>query len=86
MIPGFILRKTGVTDSNFAKALSVLTLYVAQIALIIHSYLIEFNSTIFKGVVHVFIYSFVIHLILYFLAKQFFKKHPKNQSVFYSSV
>ncbi len=78
MIPGFILRKTGVTDSNFAKALSVLTLYVAQIALIIHSYLIEFNSTIFKGVVHVFIYSFVIHLVLYFLAKQFFKKAPEK--------
>ncbi len=76
MIPGFILRKAKITDSSFAKSLSVLTLYVAQIALIIHSYLIEFDSKIFKGILHVFIYSLLIHLVLYLLARQFFKKAP----------
>ena len=29
MIPGFILRKTKIADANFAKSLSVFTLYVA---------------------------------------------------------
>lgn len=76
MIPGFILRKTKIADSAFPKSLSVLTLYVAQIALIFHSFIIKFDLKILENLSQVFVCAFLIHLVLYILAKQFFKKAP----------
>ncbi len=76
MIPGFILRKTGIADKSFSKSLSVLTLYIAQVGLCLHSFIIEFNNEIFKGLCQVFVCAFIIHATLYVLAKQFFKKAP----------
>lgn len=76
MIPGFILRKTGIADKSFSKSLSVLTLYIAQVGLIFHSFIIEFEMEIFKGLCQVFVGALLIHTLLYVLAKQFFKKAP----------
>ena len=76
MLPGFILKKTKIADSAFPKSLSILTLYIAQIALVFHSFIIEFNMEIFKNLCQVFVCAFLIHLLLYILAKQLFKKAP----------
>ena len=76
MLPGFILKKTKIADSAFPKSLSVLTLYIAQIALIFHSFIIEFKMEIFANICQVFVCAFLIHLLLYIIAKQFFKKAP----------
>ena len=76
MIPGFILRKTKIADTSFAKSLSVLTLYVAQIGLIFHSFILEFNDEIFKRICQIFVGAFFIHVVFYLLAKMMFKKAP----------
>lgn len=78
MIPGFILRKTKLADNGFAKALSILTLYVAQVALIIHGFLVEFNTSILKGIGLVLVFSFLAHIIFYLIAKNIFKKAPEQ--------
>ena len=78
MIPGFILRKTKLADNGFAKALSILTLYVAQVALIIHGFLVEFNVTVLKGICLVFVFSFLAHIIFYLAAKCMFKNAPEQ--------
>jgi hypothetical protein len=55
MIPGFILRKTKLIDGGFAKAFSVFTLYVAQVAMVIHGFLVGFDLSILKGICLVFL-------------------------------
>lgn len=76
MIPGFILRKTKLADNSFAKALSLFTLYVAQVSMILHGFIIDFNLNILKGVIQVFLLGLISHVVFYFLAKGLFKKAP----------
>ncbi|MBQ3088398.1 MAG: AEC family transporter [Clostridia bacterium] len=78
MIPGFILRKTKIADDGFAKALSVFTLYVAQVAMIIHGFLVEFNFETLKGIGIVFAYGLIAHIVFYLLAMCLFKKAPER--------
>ena len=78
MIPGFILRKTKLADNGFAKALSVLTLYVAQVSMIIHGFLVEFNLEVLKGIALVLIFGLLAHVVFYLLAKNLFKKAPER--------
>ncbi len=77
MIPGFILRKTKLIDEKFSKALSVLTIYVAQGAMFLHSFIMPFDSTVFNGVCATFIISFFVHAAFYLIAGQLFKKSPE---------
>ena len=76
MIPGFILRKTKLADKSYAKDLSLLTLYVAQIALILHGFIVDFDLSVFKGVITVFILALIIHIVFYVIAINLFKKAP----------
>ncbi len=78
MIPGFILRKLKLIDGGFSKNLSLLVLYIAQIALLIHSYIIEFKPSVLSGIAQVFIVSFLIHSILFIIARALFKKAPNS--------
>lgn len=76
LIPGFILRKTNLVDEGFSKSLSVFTLYVAQVALIIHGFIIPFDTKSFFGILSVFFLSLMSHSIFYLLARLIFKKAP----------
>ncbi len=78
LIPGFILRKTKLADNGFAKALSIVTLYVAQVALILHGFLVQFNIAVLKGICLVFAFSFLAHIIFYFAAKCMFRRAPEQ--------
>lgn len=78
MIPGFILRKTKIADKNFAKSLSVFTLYVAQIAMILHGFMVNFDIKVLKGIGLVFLFAFLAHVIFYILAKNLFKNAPER--------
>ena len=78
MIPGYILRKTKLADANFAKALSVFTLYVAQVSMILHGFMVNFNLETLKGIGIIFIYGLVAHVVFYFVAKFLFKKAPER--------
>lgn len=76
MLPGFILRKTKIADDKFAKNLSNVTLYVAQVCLLLHGFITAFDMTVFKNMLITFAVVFVIHIFLYFFAKGMFKKAP----------
>ena len=78
MIPGFILRKTKLADNGFAKALSIFTLYVAQVSMILHGFIVEFNLEVLKGIGLVFVYGLIAHIIFYIIAKSLFKKAPER--------
>ncbi len=75
---GFVLRKTKLASEDFAKSFSVYTIYVGQIAMLLHCFIIPFDKIIFKKVSVVFILSFFIHLLMYFVAIRLFKKAPEK--------
>ena len=76
MIPGFVLRKTKLASEHFAKVLSVFTLYVAQVAMLIHGFLTPFDKTVFRGFLSVLLFALAEHLIFFFLARRCFRKAP----------
>ena len=78
MIPGFILRKTKLIDNGFAKALSIFTLYVAQVSMILHGFMVEFNLKVLKGIGLVFVFALLTHVIFYLIAVSLFKKAPER--------
>ena len=78
LIPGFILRKAKLADNGFAKALSVFTLYVAQVSMILHGFMVEFNFKVLKGLGLVFIFGLIAHIVFYILAKNLFRKAPEK--------
>ena len=51
-------------------------LYVAQVALIFHGFIIEFDATVFKGICQVFLLALITHIVFYLLSRQFFRKAP----------
>lgn len=78
MIPGFILRKTKLADEGFAKALSIFTLYVAQVAMIFYGFITEFDLKVLKGIGLVFLLGFISHCLFYLLARRMFNKAPER--------
>lgn len=78
MIPGFLLRKFKLVDQGFAKMMSVFTLYVASVAMIIHGFILEFDTTVFKGVCQVFLLALLTHMLFYLIAKRLFPKAPER--------
>lgn len=80
MLPGFLLRKTKLADNHFAKSLSLYVLYIAQVAMILHCFLIDFNSKTFIDFFKTLVLAFTAHIILYFIATKLFKKVPDGKS------
>lgn len=78
MIPGFILRKTRLVGDGFAKNLSVFVLYVAQVAMLLHGFILEFDAEVFKGICWVFLLALVSHLLFYVLSRHLFKSAPEK--------
>ena len=76
MIPGFILRKTGLANDSFAKNLSVFVLYVAQVAMLLHGFILEFDAEVFKGICWVFLLALISQSLFYILARRLFQKAP----------
>lgn len=78
MVPGFVLRKLKLIDGGFSKNLSLLVLYVTQISLLIHSYIIEFKVEVLSGIAQVFVVSFFINVLLYLISRSLFKNAPEK--------
>ena len=76
MIPGFILRKVRLANDSFAKNLSVFVLYVAQVAMLLHGFILEFDAEVFKGICWVFLLALVSHSLFYILSRRLFRKAP----------
>lgn len=78
MIPGFVLKKTKLVGNEFARGLSQYTLYIAQGGMLLHGFIAEFDPKVFRGILWVFLFSFISHSVFYLLAKQMFKKAPDS--------
>lgn len=79
MIPAFILRKSGLADDSFAKNLSLFVLYIAQVAMILHGFILPFSSEVFKGICLTFLLSLLSHIVFYLVAINLFKNTPEKR-------
>lgn len=79
MLPGFIVRRTGIADAHFSKSLSVLTLYVAQVSLFLYSFIREYDREVFLRLLAVFLFSILSHTLFYGLSFLFFRRAPDAQ-------
>lgn len=77
IIPGFLMRKTKLADGSLAKGFSNTILYATQPALIIGSFIREYDPQIMQRAAAVFLFSFIAHLLFYIIARQCFKKAPE---------
>jgi len=75
---GYILRKTKLVDTSFSRLLSVYVLYVAQAALFVHGFFVDFDAKILKGVAWVFGIAVIIHFVSYLFVLKLFKNAPEK--------
>ena len=78
MIPGFVLAKLTLAGDSFAKNMSVFVMCVAQVAMLIHSFIFHFEPKVFEGIVWVFVLSLITHIAFYVLALTMFRKAPEK--------
>ncbi len=78
MIPGFVLRKLKLAGDSFAKNMSVFVMCIAQVSMLIHSFIFHFDPKVFEGIVWVFILSLVTHIVFCVLAIMMFRKAPER--------
>ena len=80
IIPGFILRKKDMLNGEISKGLSNLVLYAAQPAMIIASFLREFDSSILYNMLGVFIFGIITNGINCVAVLFMFKKAPEQKA------
>lgn len=79
MIPGFILRKTGIDNGNLAKGLSSLIIYGMQPGMIMHAFVeTEFKPQIFTNCAVVLLLCIIMMGVYYLISKFLFKKADKE--------
>ena len=76
LLVGFVLRKLNLVDTSFSRLLAVYVIYVAQVALLLHGFFVDFDVGILKCATFVFLVAAVIHLVSYFIVLNLFKKAP----------
>ncbi len=83
MAVGYIMKKMRFGGDRLPAELSNLILYFAQPALIINTYIRDFDKRILAGVAWVFVISLVYHGIIFALSLCFFKKAPEAKKKVY---
>ena len=78
IIPGFIMRKTGLADDGLSKGFANTILYITQPAMISVAFIRDFDKDILYIAVGVLIFSFVAHALFYFIALHLFKNAEKE--------
>lgn len=79
MVPGIILKKTGLASEGLGKGLSNLVLYIAQPALVFLAYLRDYDEKIMQGSIVVLALSVVAHVIFAAVAIPIFKNAPDGK-------
>ncbi|MEG1887568.1 MAG: AEC family transporter [Oscillospiraceae bacterium] len=74
IIPGFLMRKLKLADGNLAKGFANTILFVTQPALIIVSFIRDFDMQVLYIAAGVLAFSFVAHTMYYIIARRCFKK------------
>ena len=89
MIPGVLLKKTGLVGEEAGKSISNLILYAAQPALIIAGFTaVDVNMEILKRMLAVFILGILSQLMFYLVAKIVFRnaEDRKRKVLIFSTV
>lgn len=68
LVPGVLIRKMRWGDDGFAKGISNLILYAAQLALIISPFIRAYDKSLLSGIIGVFFISFFAHILFYIVA------------------
>ena len=74
MLPGFIMKKVGMSPDGFGKGISNIVLYIAQPALILRAYIAPFNSNIVINILLVFLLSVIVHTVFSLITMACFKR------------
>lgn len=77
IIPGFIIRKTGLVGGDAAPIINKVLVYVLNSAMLVNAFLKPFDKTEFLGCIGVAVFSFVAHLIFTGVALISFRKSEK---------
>ncbi len=83
MAIGYIMRKAKFGGEKLPGELSNLILYFAQPALIIYTYMMDYDESILVGAMWVFLVSLVYHAIIFGISLCFFKKAPEARRKVY---
>ena len=89
IVPGALLKKSGLVDESFGKSVSNLVLYAAQPALIIAGFTsVDVTAEIIIRMVAVFILGIASQLLMFFVSKLVFKKAElsKKRVLIFSTV
>ncbi|MBQ8164386.1 MAG: AEC family transporter [Clostridia bacterium] len=76
LIPGFVFKKLNFGEEKFAKGVANLTLYIAQPAMIINSFIMDYDPSKMGNIVQIAIFSVIAHVLFFGVAMLFFKKVP----------
>ena len=76
MVPGFLMKKCGLSTDSFGKGVSNLVLYIAQPALTFVAFLRPFDAQILINSLYVLVFSVIFHLAFALVALNLFKKAP----------
>ncbi len=83
MAVGYIMKKAKFGGDKLPAELSNLILYFAQPALIINTYIRDFDKSVLAGLIWVFVISMVYHGIIFALSCCFFKNAPEAKRKVY---
>lgn len=82
MVPGIILKKTKLVSDSFGKGISAFVLYTAQPALVFLAYLQPYDPKILDGILWVFLFSILAHIVFVVFALLFFRRaKPEKRKV-----
>lgn len=79
LIPGYFLRKKNMLSGETSKGMSNLVLYIAQPAMIISSFLREFDASILHTALGVFVFAFLTNGFGCMAVMFLFKKAPERK-------
>ena len=81
VIPGFLLRKTNLIggDGKVSKGLSDIVIYIAQPAMIIYGYIIDYNREVIINCLGVLICSIIAHFFFYGISMLLYKKEEQSK-------
>lgn len=83
VIPGFIVRKTGICEKSAQLAFSNIILYVTTPAMIVVSFIRSYDKEVMRNCLWVLLFSFIAHLVFFALTLPFFRKAKEDSKKVY---
>lgn len=83
IVPGFLIRKTGLVNSDAAPVINKVLVWILSPAMLVNSFLKPFDSNEFLGCIGVAAFSFIAHSIFTVVALLSFRKTaPAKRNVY----